>query len=74
MENIWHEIGNKCLEEALKMLNEKTDLTEERVKTVKELVGIAISIDTLNLHWEAQSQFGGQVFRGSAFSQKEARN
>ena len=56
------------------MLSEEKALTEEQVKTVKELVDIAISIDTLNLQWEAQSQFGGQVFRGSASQPKEAKN
>ena len=44
MRNLWEEIANKCLNEALKKLTE-TALTEEQVKTVKELVDIAISIE-----------------------------
>ena len=52
----WSIVGNGCLEWAAQLLNTETTPTEETVEMVSRLVNIAISIDTLNLHWEAQSQ------------------
>ena len=60
--NLWAEIGNACLLKAIAMLKDETAPAEATVGTVKELIDIAISIDMLNLRWEAQSRYGAAAF------------
>lgn len=57
MENLWEAIGNKCLQKANEMLNDKTAPVAGTIEAVKELVGIAISIDMLTLRWAEQTRF-----------------
>ena len=61
--NLWEQVGNECLRRALHLLNEETAPAAATAETVKSLVETAISIDMLNLHWNAQSQYGAAVFR-----------
>jgi len=59
--NLWQVVGNKCLKKAEELLNKETSISldaEETVLMVERLVNIAIAIDTLNLHWEAQNRSG----------------
>lgn len=43
--NLWFEVGNKCLERALELLNSETATTAETVATVKGLVDTAVELD-----------------------------
>ena len=52
--NLWEQVGNRCLELARQELNKETAPAAATVETVERLVGIAISIDDLNLRWEVQ--------------------
>lgn len=71
-ENLWEQVGNKCLSCALTLLETKTTQTEATVEVVKALVETAVLIDTLNLRWEQQSRSGAAVFQGPPFSRPEA--
>ena len=74
MDDLWAQVGNKCLELAKIELNKKTTPTVETVEVVEHLVGIAISIDNLNLHWVQQTRYGAAVFSDQPFSPQEAKN
>ena len=52
--DLWVEIGNKCLRQANNLLDGTPSV--ESVKKAKDLVEIAVSIDTLNLRWAEQPQ------------------
>ncbi len=58
--SLWDKVCNNCLDKADKILQTKTVLNAEEVRTVKELVDIAIAIDMLDLRWAEQTQFGVQ--------------
>ncbi len=61
--NLWVEIGNLCLNKALKMLKAEDIPDMGVVEGIEALVGIAVSIDTLNLRWEqAKNQSWPQAF------------
>ena len=72
--NLWEQVGNRCLEHALNLLDEKTAPTAATVETVKGLVDVALSIDMLNLHWARQTRYGAAAFRGQLSSQQGVRN
>lgn len=72
--NLLEKVGNKCLEQALMLLNEKTALNADKIKAVSDLVGIAISIDALNLRWAEQNRYGGAVFQGQLLEQTTEEN
>ncbi len=72
--NLWEQVGNRCLEHALSLLDEKAAPTVATVETVKGLVDVALSIDMLNLHWVRQTRYGAAAFRGQLSSQQGARN
>lgn len=74
MENLWDCIGNLSLKKAKELLDAETVPTAATAETVHVLVHTAIEIDTLNLHWEERSRFGGAVFRGQLSSQREGEN
>ena len=59
--SLWDEIGNRCLKLAKRELEKENATTEATVETVERLVRIAVSIDTLNLHW---AEFGKPMLRG----------
>lgn len=61
--NLWLDVGNKCLMKAEALLDSETVPTAATVEAVKTLVGTAIAIDTLNLHWDEQSRCGAAVLR-----------
>lgn len=63
-DNLWEQVGNKCLQQAVKLLESETTPTEATIRVVRELTKIAIAIDSLNLRWQEQSQYGAAVFRG----------
>ncbi len=52
METLLDDIEYKCLKAVSKTLNEETDLTEERVKSLKELVNIAGAVESLKSYWK----------------------
>lgn len=60
--NLWEQVGNRCLELAKAELKKETATTGTTVETVERLVRIAISIDKLNLQWAAQTQSGAAGF------------
>ena len=68
--NLWEEVGNYCLKQALEVLNKETIPSIEEVEIVSKLVNIAIAIDSLNLQWTAQSRYDEQVFPHRLSSQK----
>lgn len=72
--NLWTRIGNKCLQKAEAVLDKETALTTEDIKTVQDLVGVATTIDHLNLLWEEQTRYGAAVFRDRPFSQPAKEN
>lgn len=76
--NLWEQVGNRCLEHALNLLDEKTAPTAATVQTVKGLVDVALSIDMLNLHWaqhwEQKTGYSAAAFRGQLSSQQGAGN
>lgn len=74
MDNLWEQVGNQCLTMAKKELDKKTTPTETTVEMVERLVGIAISIDNLNLRWAQQNRFGAAAFADRPFSPQEAKN
>lgn len=74
MDDLWKQVGNRCLELAKTALNKETVPTEETVETVERLVRIAISIDELNLRWAKRNLFGAEVFADQSFLQQGAKN
>lgn len=74
LENLWEQVGNACLNRANEILKTKTVLSSKQVRTVKELVDIAINIDSLNLHWAGQNRFDAAVVRGSLSLQPKVKN
>lgn len=62
--NLWEDVGNKCLERAKELLNDKKSLTEENSKIIYNLVSSAMAIDSLNLQWEMRNRYGERVLRG----------
>jgi len=66
--NLWNEVGNKCLQRASELLDDKTAPAAATAVTVRVLVETAISMDVLNLHWAQQTRSSEQAFRG-LFSQ-----
>ena len=60
-ENLWLEIGNRCLKQALSLLESETALTVETVGAIKALVTTAIEIEELNLRYEEQCRFYASV-------------
>lgn len=65
--NLWEQVGNECLRQATDLLKKETTLTEATVKVVRELVEMAISIDTLNLRWVVENPSGTQAYVGRTF-------
>lgn len=49
--NLWELVGNMCLEKALTILKKENHLDVETTKVVRNLVEVAILIDSLNLQW-----------------------
>lgn len=72
--NLWLQVGNRCLELAKQELNQEATPTGATVETVERLVGIAIAIDDLNLRWTAQNRYGGAAFEGHASGWLKAKN
>ena len=68
-ENLWEQIGNKCLSYAIAMLKSETVPTAATAEIVKTLVETAISIDMLNLQWVRQNRYGAAGHSGRAFRQ-----
>lgn len=73
-ESLWEQVGNRCLERALALLNEETALDMNNIRAAKELVKIAVSIDLLNLRWTEQSRYGEAVFQGQILGQTAEEN
>lgn len=46
-ESLWKQVGNKCLERALALLDEETALDANKTRTVESLVAVAVLIDLL---------------------------
>lgn len=67
MENLWEQVGNLCLQNALALLKKGTTPTAATVEMVKDLTTIAIAIDDLNRRWEQQNQSCAAVFQGPSF-------
>lgn len=55
-ENLWEQVGNKCLEHALAILDNETALDIDKTKAVSGLVSTAVLIDLLNLRWAEQNR------------------
>lgn len=61
--DLWTEVGNKCLQRASELLDDKTAPAAATAETVRCLVETAISMDMLNLRWAEKTQYGAAVFR-----------
>jgi hypothetical protein len=72
--SLWEQVGNRCLELARQELNKEAAPTAATVETVERLVGIAISIDDLNLRWVAQTRYDAAAFEGLASGRLRAKN
>lgn len=72
--SLWEQVGNRCLELAKQELNKETAPTAATVETIERLVGIAISIDTLNLRWAQRTRYGEAAFEGLASGRLRAKN
>lgn len=72
--DLWTEVGNKCLQRASELLDDKTAPAAATAETVKCLVETAVSMDRLNLLWAEQSRYGAAVFRDPPFSPPRAGN
>lgn len=68
------EVGNKCLQRASELLDDKTAPAAATAETVRCLVETAISIDVLNLRWAEQNRCGARVFPGRSSSPPKAGN
>ncbi len=73
-EDLWTKIGNQCLNIAEAELEKMENPTDKSIDRVQRLIAIAISIDELNLRWEAQTRSGAAVFRGPVSVQTKAGN
>lgn len=69
--NLWEQIGNLCLDKALRALQNPTTPTAATVEAVKGLVKVAIAIDTINLRWAAQNRFGAAGWKGQPSGSQE---
>lgn len=72
--SLWEQVGNRCLELAKQELNKETVPTGATVETVGRLVGIAISIDDLNLRWAEQNRYGAAAYQDQASGRLKAKN
>ena len=72
--DLWTEVGNKCLQRASELLDDKTASAAATAETVKCLVETAISMDMLNLRWAEKTRYGAAVFRGRPSSPPKAGN
>ena len=70
--NLWEEIGNRCLKQAIFLMDQEESPTIETVETVKSLVSIAIAVDDLNLRWAAQTRYGEAVLKDPVSLRKGA--
>ena len=52
------EVGTRCLEKALELLQPKSAPTAETVGMVKALVDAAVEINECNFRWENKIPFG----------------
>ena len=73
-ESLWEQVGNKCLECALTLLDEETAPDINKTRAVENLVATAVSIDLLNLRWAKQTRYAGAVFQGQASGQTAKGN
>ena len=73
-EDLWTKIGTQCLNIAAAELEKMENPTDKSIDRVQRLIAIAISIDELNLRWEAQTRSGAAVFRGPVSVQTKAGN
>lgn len=74
MNNLWEQIGNKCLTCAIHMLENESVLDPATIGAVKLLVETAVSIDNLNLRWTQQTQSCAAAFLGQPVSQQVTEN
>ena len=65
--NLWELVGNMCLEKALTILKKENHLDVETTKVVRNLVEVAILIDSLNLQWQGLKTLSGGGFSGFLF-------
>lgn len=70
--NLWVKIGNRCLELADDLLNRKTALTGEEVRTARELVEMAIQLDSQCLKQEVGNRSCLQAYSGPLFARSSA--
>lgn len=66
--SLWEKIGNKCLERAEELLEDK-DTTPEQAEVASKLIYAAIEIDRLNLRWAEQSRSCAAVYSRRASEQ-----
>ena len=45
------EVQNQCLDKVKQLLDKKIDLSDGELKSIRELVNIALEIEEINLHW-----------------------
>lgn len=72
--NLWYEVGNKCLEHAKSLLDSETATTAATIEAVTGLVEVAIAIEALNLRWNEKNQFSEADFLKSLFSPQSKKN
>lgn len=70
MDDLWKQVGNRCLELALELLQNNAVPTGATVETAGKLVAMAVAIDDLSLRWEAQTRYGAAVFRAQPLGRR----
>ena len=67
---LWAGFGNKCLQRASELLDDRTAPAAATAEAVGCLVEAAVLMDWINLQWAAQSRSAAAVSRGRAFRLK----
>ena len=73
-DDLWLKIGNKCLSQAIAVLEHSVTPTEGMANLVQKLVSVAIAIDQLNRQWAAQTRYGAAVYQDPASARTRAKN
>ena len=61
-ESLWDDVCHQCLSQALILLEHEAVPTAATVRTAKELVGIAVAINTLTLQRYVQTRYGAAAW------------
>lgn len=64
--SLWIDVANRCLERAKELLEKETAPTCEEIGAATSLINAAVSMDQMDLQWEAQNRSGAALWTGRA--------